>query len=98
MFHLIDQAVLGHDVSATIAPSRRSQDGRAAYFAIVYQHAGRHVWDRNVQEAMAVLQMRTWSGTTSITLLQHTYMQRKAYIQLSEAAENVFAEVPGPCQ
>ena len=47
---------------------------------------------------MAVLQMRTWSGTTSITLLHQTSMQLKAYIQLSEAAENVPDEVPGPSQ
>ena len=47
---------------------------------------------------MAVLQTRTWSGTTSITLLQHTSMQRKAYIQLTESAEQVPAEVPGPRQ
>ena len=43
---------------------------------------------------MAVLQTRTWSGTTYITLLQHTSMQRMAYIQLPEAAEQVPAEVP----
>ena len=62
------------------------------------QHAGRHVLDKNVKDAMAVLQTRSWSGTTSITLLQHTLMQRKAYIQLTEAAENVPAKVPGPRQ
>ena len=62
------------------------------------QHAGRHVWYKNFKDAMAVLQTRTWSGTTSITLLQHTSMQRKAYIQLTEAAENVPTEVPGPRQ
>ena len=98
MFPLIDRAVLGHDVSATIAPFRRSQNGRAAYFAILYQNAGRHIWDRNVKDSMAVLTTRNWSGTTSITLLQHTSMQRKAYIQLTEAAEQVPAEVPGPRQ
>ena len=98
LFHLIDRAVLGHDVSATIAPFCRSQNGRGAFLAIVNQHAGRHVWDINVKDATAVLQTRTWSGTTSITLLQHTFMQRKAYIQLTEAAENVSAEVPGPHQ
>ena len=83
----------------TIAPFRKSQNGRSAYFAIVYQHAdGRHFWDRNVKEAMAVLQTITWSGATSITLLQHTSMHHKAYIQLTEAAEHVPAEVPGPHQ
>ena len=90
--------MIGHDVSATIAPFRRSQDGRAAYLAIVYQHAGKHIWDKNVKEAMAVLTTRTWSVTTFITLLQHTNMQCKAYIQLTEAAEQVPAEVPGPRQ
>jgi len=45
-----------------------------------------------------VLQTRTWSGATSITLLQHTSMQHNAYIQLTEAAENIPAEVPGPRQ
>lgn len=95
LFQLIDRAVAGHDVSATVAPFRRKQDGRGAYLAIVTQHAGKSVWDRSVKDAMAVLQTRTWSGTTSVTLLQHTSMQRKAYIQLVEAGEHVPAELPG---
>ncbi len=76
----------------------RSRNGCAAYNAIVYQHAGKHVWDKNVKEAMAVLATRTWTGTTSITILQHTSMHCKAYIQLTEASEQVPAEVPGPRQ
>ena len=32
LFCLIDRAVLGHDVSATIAPFQRFQNGRATYF------------------------------------------------------------------
>ena len=95
LFHLIDQAVLGHNVSATIAPFRCAQDGRTDFLAIVHQHAGQHVWNKNVKDATDVLQTRTWSGETSITLLQHTSMQRKAYIHLTEAAENVPSEVPG---
>jgi hypothetical protein len=98
LFHLIDRAVFGHDFSATIAPFRKTQNGRAAYNAIVYQHAGKHVWDKNVKEAMAVLATRTWTGTASITLLRHTSMHCKAFIQLTEAAEQVPAEVPGPRQ
>ena len=90
--------MIGHDVSATIAPFSRSQNGRADYNAIGYQHAGKHIWDKNVKEAMAILATRTWTGTTSITILQHTSMQRKAFIQLTEAAEQVPAEVPGPRQ
>ena len=94
LFQIIDRAVAGHDVSATIAPFRRTHDGRGAYLAILTQHAGKSVWDRVVRDAMSVLQTRTWSGTTSVTLLQHTSMQRKAFIQLSEAGEHVPTELP----
>ncbi len=98
LFQLSDRAVIGNDVSATIAPFCRSQNGHAAYNSIVYQHAGKHFWDKNVKEVMAVLATRTWTGTTSITLLQHISMHHKAYIQLTEGAEQVPAEVPGPRQ
>ena len=98
LYQLIDRAVAGHDVSATVAPFRRKQDGRGAYLAIVTQHAGKSVWDRVVKDAMAVLQTRTWTSTTSVMLLQHTSMQRRAFIQLGEANEHVPTELPGDRQ
>jgi hypothetical protein len=85
-------------VRATIAPFCRTQDSRGAILAITSQHAGRHVWDKIVKDSNAVLQMRTWTGTTSITLLQHISSQWKAQIQLTEAAEHAPADVPNSCQ
>ena len=41
-----------------------------------------------------MLLTRTWTGTTSITLLQHISGQQKANIQLIEAAEHAPADVP----
>ena len=58
LFHLVDCAVIGPDVSATIAPFRRTQNERDAYLAIVDQHSGRHVWDKSIKDATAVLQTR----------------------------------------
>jgi hypothetical protein len=98
LFQLIEKSVQGHDVSATIAPFKRTEDGRAAFLAIKSQHAGKAVWDRVVRESNSRLQTGTWSGTTSTTLLQHTSLQRKSHIQLMEAAEHVPTEVPGPRQ
>ena len=98
LYQMIDQATTGHDVGATIAPYCRSQDGRGAFLAIMSQHAGRHVWDKIVKEANSVLQLRTWSGTSSITLLQHISGQRKAHIQLIEAADHAPADVPNAHQ
>jgi hypothetical protein len=94
LFQMLDRSTSGHDVGATIAPFRRTQDGRGAILAIKGQHAGRHVWDKLVKDANIVLQTRTWTGTTSITLSQHTSGQRKAYIQLTEAAMHAPADVP----
>jgi len=71
-----------------------TDEEHTAYLAILTQHAGKSVWDRVVRDAMSVLQTRTWSGTASVTLLQHTSMQRKAFIQLSEAGEHVPTELP----
>jgi hypothetical protein len=45
LFQLIDSAVVGHDVLATIAPFCCTQNGRGAFMDIVAQHAGKHVWD-----------------------------------------------------
>jgi hypothetical protein len=98
LYQMLDRATSGHDVGATIAPFRRTQDGRGAILAIISQHAGRHVWDKIVKDANAVLQTRTWTGTTSITLLQHISGQRKANIQLIEAAEHAPADVPNARQ
>jgi len=98
LYQLIDRVVFGHDVLATIAPFCCTQNGRGAFLAIVAQHGGKHLWDWNVKDATNVLQASTWTGTMSITLLQHTSMHCKAFIQLTEASEHIPAEVPGPRQ
>ena len=57
------------------------------------------MWDRVVKDSNLRLQTTTWSGTTSTTLLQHTALQRRAFIQLTEADEvGVPTEIPGPRQ
>ena len=99
LFHLIEKSVQGHDVGATIAPFKRTEDGRGAFLAIKSQHAGKAVWDRVVKESNTRLQTGTWSGNTSTTFQQHTSLQRKAFIQLAEAHEvGVPTEIPGPRQ
>jgi hypothetical protein len=98
LFHRIDKAVTGHDVYATIAPYRRYQDGRGAFLAILSQHAGRHVYDKIVKDAMHVLTVRKWTGNPSITLAQHIASHRKAFIQLADAKEHTPTETPNPRQ
>lgn len=94
VFDMIEIAVRGHDVAATIAPFRRKRDGRGALLALKSQHAGKAIYDQLVKEAESVLKNRQWSGTTSITLQQHMGLHRKAFITLSECAEQIPVDVP----
>ncbi len=94
VFDTIKIAVRGHDVAATIAPFRCARDGRGALLALKSQHAVKAIYDQLVKEAENVLKNRQWSGTTSITLQQHMGLQRKAFITLSECAEQIPVEVP----
>ncbi len=84
----------GHDVAATIAPFRRTWDGRGALLALKSQHAGKVIYDQLVKEAENVLKNRQRSGTISITLQQHMGLHRKVFITLSECAEQIPVDFP----
>jgi hypothetical protein len=94
VFDMIEIAVRGHDVTATIAPFHRARDGCGTLLALKSQHAGKAIYNQLAKEAENVLKNRQWSGTTSITLQQHMGLQQKAFITLSECAEQIPMEVP----
>ena len=94
VYDMIEYAVWGHDVAATIAAFCRARDGRGALLALKSQHAGKAIYDQLVKEAENMLKHRQWSGTSSITLQQHMGLHRKAFITLSECAEQIPVDVP----
>jgi hypothetical protein len=94
VFELIETAVRGTAIAASIAPFRRERNGRNAFLAIRAQHAGKDVWDKLVKEAETILQTRKWSGTTNVTLAQHMGKHRQAFITLTECAEHLLVNVP----
>ena len=94
VFDLIESSTRGSDVSPTIAPFRKTRNGRGAMQALKTQHAGKDIWDRLVKEAEHTLSTRVWSGTTPITLSQHMGMHRTAWITMTECAEHIPVDVP----
>ena len=84
----------GHDVAATITLFRCAHDGRGALLALKSQNAGKAIYNQLVKEAENMLKNRQWSGTSSITLQQHMGLHRKAFITLSECAEQILVDVP----
>jgi hypothetical protein len=93
-FNMIEVAVWGHNITATIAPFLCKRDGRGALLTLQSQHAGKTIYDQLVKDAENVLKNRTWSGTTSFTLIQHMGLHWKAYITLTKCAEHIPVEVP----
>jgi hypothetical protein len=86
---MIEVAVRGHHIATTITPFRRKRDGRGASLALQSQHAGKAIYDQLVKDAENVLKNRMWSGTTSVTLIQHMGLHWKVYITLTECAEHI---------
>jgi hypothetical protein len=94
VFELIETAVRGTPIAASIAPFCRDQNGYRAFFAIQAQHAGKDVWDKLVKEAETVLQNRKWAETTNVTLAKHMGMHCQAFITMTECAEHIPVDVP----
>jgi hypothetical protein len=94
VFDVIEAALRGTSISPSIAQFRKTRDGRAAYLALVSQHAGRDVWDKLQREAEHKLQNVKWNGQTTITLQQHMSMHRREWITLQDCSEYIPVEVP----
>jgi hypothetical protein len=57
VFDLVS-AVRGSNIASTIAPFRKTRNGRGAMNALKTQHAGKAIWDRLVKEAEHILSTR----------------------------------------
>jgi hypothetical protein len=94
VFKLIETAVRGTPIAASIASFCCDQNGCRAFFAIQAQHASKDMWDKFVKEAETVLQTCKWSGTTNVTLTKHMGMHCQAFITMTECAEHIPVDIP----
>lgn len=90
----IEAATRGTKFAPTIAPFKKSKNGRAAYLALMKQHAGPAMWDKEVKECMDFLLNRKFTGGTSFTLERFLSQHRAAFVSLQRCAENVQVEIP----
>ena len=95
VYDIIEHGTRGSDIAPTVAPWRKTRDGRSAMKAVIDQHEGVRVWDDLVKSAKEVLAGgRKWTGTTQFTTSQHCNVHRKAYIALVEAQDHVAVQIP----
>ena len=87
-------ATLGTQYASTIAPFKRTKDGRAALFALKAQFAGAAHWDREVKTMTDFINNLRWTGTTAFTLHALLAKHRASYHTLQRCAEHVQVELP----
>lgn len=94
VFGDIESATRGTSYAATIAPFKRTRNGRAAFMAIKGQHAGPAMWDKEVRKCQDLLLNRKFTGGTTFPLEKFLSQHRAAYVSLQRCAENVPVELP----
>ena len=87
-------ATLGTSYASTIAPFKRSKDGRGALVALKAQFAGPAHWDREVKSMSDFLLTTKWTGTTGFSLHQFLAKHRSAFNSLQRCGEHVAVELP----
>ena len=91
--HLVT-ATLGTQYASTIAPFKRSKDGRGALFALKAQFAGAAHWDREVRTMTDFIHNSRFTGTTGFSLHAFLAKHRASYHTLQRCAEHVQVEIP----
>ena len=93
VYMMISKSVAGTSVESTIKSFSRRKDGRAAYLALVSNHAGDEKYRAIVKSRMNMLQNVKWNGR-SFPLEQHVSNHRTAIDDLTDCAQHINNAVP----
>ena len=94
VFDMLHDLLQGTTYGATIIPYKRKKDGRAAWHALMTQHAGQDRWDAEVKRDTTFLTSHIWKGNGNITLAKHLAKHRQAFIDLETSAGHVAHQLP----
>jgi hypothetical protein len=94
IFTLLHDSLEGTIYGATITPYKMNKDGRAAWHALLTQHAGQDRWDAEVKRNTTFLTSHIWKGNGNITLAKHCQKHRQAFIDLETSAAHVGQQLP----
>ena len=61
---------------------------------IIYQHAGKDVWEKRIKHSEEYMVQKSWTDQTRQTLVTHIDRHRQAYVALIEAADHVSHQTP----
>ena len=87
-------ATLGTQYASTIAPFKRTKNGRAALKALKAQFAGKAYWDKEVKIMTDFMHGSKFTGNTGFTLHAFLAKHRASFHTLQRCKEHVQVELP----
>ena len=97
VYSKIEEAVRGTSVESTIKSFARTKNGRAAYLALIANHAGDTKYRSIMKKRMNLLQNIKWNGR-SYPLESHVSNHRQAVDDLKECSRHITVSAPDPSQ
>ena len=94
VYFKLEEATRNTNKAATIKPFQRQKDGRAAYLALIAQHAGKDRWHALIQQHDKILHNMKWKENSNYLLDKHCQQQCNSYAQIVQVAKHVPYEVP----
>ena len=93
----IEKAARGTSVESTVKAFARRKDGRAAYLALIANHAGDTKYRSIMKKRMNLLQNTKWNGR-AYPLESHVSNHRQAVDDLRECSSHITVPVPDESQ
>lgn len=97
VFMKIEKATRGTSVESTVKAFSRRKDGRAAFLALIANHAGDTKYRSILKKRMNLLQSIKWNGR-SYPLETHVSNHRQAVDDLRECSDHITVSVPDQSQ
>jgi hypothetical protein len=85
VFDDIEEATCGTKFASSIAPFKRTKNGRGALLALKDQHAGKAMWDAEAKRCTDFMN-HMFTGGTSMTLDRFLSIHRQCYVITSSVA------------
>ena len=93
----IEKAVRGTSIESTVQAFSRNKNGRAAFQALIANHAGDTKYRAIAKKRMNLLQNIKWNGR-SYPLESHVSNHRQALDDMNECSTHITVAVPDPAQ
>ena len=94
VFDDLELATRGTKYAASIAPFKRTKNGRESFLTLKAQHAGPAMWDAQQRTDFDFLLNRKFTDGGTVTLERFIAQHRNAFTSLQRCSENVSVQVP----